>query len=106
MAIVDPAEFDRALCGLGQTHPGASAFAEDPLVRDFVILGLAAEVFGRNLPQLVPHVHCRYVSRARMGVRGLAAAGRTAPRQVLRRAAPGDLAFFPRYAENLRCHAM
>src|SRR6476660_8619804 len=40
------------------------------------------------------------------GVCGLASAGDTSPGKVFRCVSPGDIAFFPRYAENFRNHAM
>ena len=106
VAVVDAAEFDGALRGLRQSHAGAAALAEDALVGDLVILGLAAEILGRDLLQLLLGVHRRRVRRARHRVRRLAAAGDAGPRQVLRRVAPGDVALLPRHAEHLGGHAV
>ncbi len=106
MAIVGAAELDSALRGLRQRHSPAAAFMRHTFVGDNVILGLAAEILGRNLLQLCDAVRGHRMRRARHGVGGLAAAGGARPRQILRRVAPGDVALFPRHAEEFRDHAM
>ncbi len=59
VAVVDAAQFDGALGGLRQGHARAAALAEDALAAHFVIFGLAAEILGRDLLQLVLGIHAR-----------------------------------------------
>ena len=106
VAVVDAAELDGALRGLRQGHARPAALAEHALVGDFVILGLAAEVLGRDFLQLLFRVHGGRVRRTRHGVGGLAAAGNASPRQILGRVAPGDVALFPGHAEHFGDHAV
>ena len=83
VAVVDAAQLDGALGGLRQRHAGAAAFAEDALVGDLVVLGLAAEILAAICCSLSLASIADGVRRARHGVGGLAAAGRAGPRQVL-----------------------
>src|SRR5688572_11104390 len=106
VAIVNASELDGALGRLRQRHPAAAALAVDALAAHFVVLGFPAEIFRGDLLQLLDSVTGRRVRRARMRVYRLAAARVAAPRQMLRRIAPDDLHFLPRYADHLRRHAL
>ena len=67
VAVVDAAEFDGALARPAPSvMPRAAAFAEDALVGDFVVLGLAAETLRGDLLQLLPGIHRRPRSAARV----------------------------------------
>ena len=83
MTIVGAAEFDGALCRLGQAHAGAATFPEHALAGDLVILGPPAQILRRDLLQLFHRVHACGMGRARHRVDGLAAAARARPRQIL-----------------------
>ena len=106
MAVVGAAELDGALSRLGQRHSGAAALPEDALVGHLVILGPPAEIFRRDLLQLLLRVHPRRVGRAGHRVNRLAAAAVARPRQILRRVAPGDHDLLPGHAEELGRHAV
>ena len=84
VAVVDAPELDSALSRLCQTHSWTAALADDALVRNFVIVGLAAQIPCRDLLQLLPSVHGHRMRGARHRVSRLAAARRTSPGQVLR----------------------
>ena len=106
MAIVCASELDRALSGLRQSHARASAFAGDAFVGDHVISGLPPRSFAAICCSFSDGVGRHGVRRARHGMGRLAAAGGACPRKILRRVAPGEIALFPRHAEEFRDHAM
>src|ERR1700733_194388 len=106
MAVVDAAEFNRVLRGLRQSHAHATAFAENAFVRDHILLWLAAQFLRRDLLKPLLSGHRRGIPCPRHGMRRLTSAGNTGERQISRRVAPDNIAFFPRHAENLCTGAM
>ncbi len=106
VAVVNAAELDGALGRLRKRHPAAAALAVDALAAQFVVLGFPAEILGGNLLQLFDPVGGGSVCRARHRMRGLAAARVAAPRQVLRRIAPGEYHVLPRHPHHLGGHAL
>src|SRR5579862_5806726 len=100
MPIVFAAQLDRVLRCLRQRYPSAAALAKDAFIRDFILLGLAAEFLGRDLLQFLLAVHCSSMRGASHRVRGLASSRDAGPRQVLGCVAPGYVALFPRHIQN------
>ncbi len=107
MAIIDAAQFDRMLRGLRKRHPRAAALAEDAPVGNVVMFRADRRVtWRRSSCSRVLHSVRHRIRRPRHGMGGLAAAGDTGKRQILRGIAPDDIAHLPRHAEYLRTCAM
>src|SRR5205085_4080897 len=96
---------DRTLSGLRESHTCA-ALPDNALIRDLVMLRLAAETVRSDFLELFPGVHRRRMRGPRHGVGRLAAAGNAGEWQVFRGVAPDDIALFPRDTENFGARAV